>query len=211
MDDTSQRIGASAQQLIASLTGSKVSTSSRHTTNPVTAIERAKILAGCYRKDDAADPETYLMAVSAVLAEYAPDIVSQVTDPRSGLPSRLNWLPSVKEVRDACEEIDQRRRRMAEAAAREREQLEARRKDEAAKAIKPTLEQLRDKYGPNWGLAAPVEEDTKRITARRALLEQANRDLFLDECRRAGVDPAGGVSPSLIRSLKQPATRSQNG
>lgn len=29
---------------------------------------------------------------------------SHVTNPVSGLPSKLNWLPTVKEIRDACEE-----------------------------------------------------------------------------------------------------------
>lgn len=43
------------------------------------------------------------MAVAATLAEYGPEVVEYVTDPRTGLPAKLKWLPSVAEVREACE------------------------------------------------------------------------------------------------------------
>jgi hypothetical protein len=59
---------------------------------------------GCYRTGDANDPETYTAAVAAVLAEYSPEVVCAVTDPRKGLPRKLKWLPSVAEVAEACEQ-----------------------------------------------------------------------------------------------------------
>lgn len=58
---------------------------------------------GCYRKQEANDPEIYVAAVTAVLSEYPQPVIETVTDPRSGLPSRLKWLPSVAEVREECE------------------------------------------------------------------------------------------------------------
>lgn len=67
------------------------------------AAQRTAILFGCYRKADANDPEIYTMAVAATLAEYEPEVVEYVTDPRTGLPAKLKWLPSVAEVREACE------------------------------------------------------------------------------------------------------------
>lgn len=59
---------------------------------------------GCYRKAEASDPEIYAAATSAVLAEYPQEIIDYVTDPRTGLPSNSQWLPSVFEVRKACNE-----------------------------------------------------------------------------------------------------------
>jgi hypothetical protein len=44
------------------------------------------------------------MAVAATLAEYPKEVVQHVTDPRSGLPAKLKFLPSVAEVREACED-----------------------------------------------------------------------------------------------------------
>lgn len=62
------------------------------------------MLFGCYRKAEANDPEVLTAAIAAVLSEYPYDVVEYVTDPRTGLPSTSKWLPSVFEVREACEQ-----------------------------------------------------------------------------------------------------------
>ena len=67
------------------------------------AADRTRALLGCYRKGDAEDPEVYTTAVAAVLARYPEDVVKRVTDPRGGLPGTSQWLPTVHEVRAACE------------------------------------------------------------------------------------------------------------
>jgi hypothetical protein len=170
-------------------------------TDVETALQRAQILLGCYRRDDAADPETYGGAVAAVLAEYPPDIVQRVTDPRSGIPSRSQWLPTVKEVRDACEEIDQRRRAMAQMKKHEAEQLAARKAAELSRDRRPTYEELKAQYGDNWGMA-PAEDQTKREESRRALQERANRKAFAAECKAAGVPEDSQISPSLAALVK---------
>lgn len=87
------------------------------------ALARAEILFGCYRRGEANDPKTYVAAVSAVLAEYPEDTIRHVTDPRGGIPSKVGWLPSVKEVRDACEAHYGPTRRAMEREAAERRQL----------------------------------------------------------------------------------------
>src|SRR5882762_5333380 len=68
------------------------------------ARERAQILVGCYRKSDAADPQTYAAAVVAVLARWPADVIMKVTEPATGIPSRIGWLPSIAEITRACEE-----------------------------------------------------------------------------------------------------------
>lgn len=66
---------------------------------------RVRLLCGCYRKGDASDPGTFVVAVATVLLGYPPDIVVSVTDPGTGLPSKLQWLPSVAEVKAECERL----------------------------------------------------------------------------------------------------------
>lgn len=44
------------------------------------------------------------MAIAATLAEYSPEVIEYITDPRTGLPAKLKWLPTVAEVREACED-----------------------------------------------------------------------------------------------------------
>ena len=115
------------------------------------AAERARLLLGCYRTGDANDPETYVAAIGAMLSKFPEEVITQVTHPVTGLPSKKSWLPTVKEVHDACAEIAEpiaRRERNAKLAA---EQFAAR-AAEPDKSNRPTREELQAKYGENWGL-----------------------------------------------------------
>lgn len=122
------------------------------------ATERARLLLGCYRSGDANDPETYVAAIAATLARYSEQIITDVTHPVSGLPSKKGWLPTVKEVFDACEELDDRIRQQFARERRVREQIAAREAEDRLKDHKPTLAQLKEKYGEDFGLtpAAPA-------------------------------------------------------
>lgn len=165
---------------------------------------------GCYRRDDTADPDTYAAAVSAILAGYSPDVVQRVTDPRTGLASRLQWLPSVKEVRDACEELARRAASAARIERQREETLAERRRFEEAKQ-RPTMTELRQRYGARWGLSQAddrsiSEEEADRLRKERA--QQVNHRILMDEYARAGVEPieaAPGIliSPALVDLIRE--------
>ena len=77
---------------------------------------------GCYRRSEAADPDTYTGAIALVLAHYPMEVVEVVTDPYAGLPGRKTesgWsgLPDVADVREACDNEVARRTRMAKYTA----------------------------------------------------------------------------------------------
>ncbi len=78
--------------------------------SPQLALERARLLFGCYRRSDAADPETYVVAVSALLSTFEADTVEHVTDPIVGLPASTNFVPTIKEIKDACEHHEEMKR-----------------------------------------------------------------------------------------------------
>jgi hypothetical protein len=59
-------------------------------------------LFGCYRRGEANDPDTYVAAITAVLAEYDTETIKHVTDPRTGLPRKTNFLPTIPELDKAC-------------------------------------------------------------------------------------------------------------
>jgi hypothetical protein len=86
----------------------------------------AKLLLGCFRTGDATDPEVYTRAVVMVLADYPDDVIERVVDPRTGIPSRMNWLPTIAEIKSACEDIEGPRRRIREWEERAALQIEAR-------------------------------------------------------------------------------------
>lgn len=139
------------------------------------AAERSAILLGCYRKGEAADPEVYTRAVIGVLSKYPADIVRMVTDPLNGLPAEINWLPTIKEVHDACETRFASRRRMQERdrnIARQLAEREAQEQVEADRKSRPTLDEMKAKYGENWGLGSPDEAPRKKSNWRRYTVDE---------------------------------------
>ena len=79
------------------------------------AIDRAQVLFGSYRRTDANDPEIYLRAIAAVLANYPPDLMREVTDPLTGIQTTERfetWPPNAGELKRYCDEIVCRRARL---------------------------------------------------------------------------------------------------
>jgi hypothetical protein len=76
------------------------------------ATERARIMLGCYRKGEANDPQMYSTAVSALLAQYSQYVIEQVTHPMTGIPSKTDFMPTLKELKAACELEAQRENRI---------------------------------------------------------------------------------------------------
>lgn len=73
------------------------------------------MLLGCYRRSDAHDPDSYVMACSAVLSLYAPDLIREVTDPRTGIqnaPDFRAFPPNSGELKAFCEAEISRRARL---------------------------------------------------------------------------------------------------
>jgi hypothetical protein len=118
---------------------------------PEVATRRAGVLLGCYRRGEAEEPEIYSAAVASVLASYPQQVAYRVTDPRSGLPGRSQWLPTVAEVRAACEAEMALAR---DAAAREARRAETKRildgapSDVTRRRVLKSFEELRDARWP---------------------------------------------------------------
>lgn len=113
-------------------------------------LERVNILCICYRKSDANEPQGFAAAAATALSDYPTDIIEFITDPRTGLPSKIKWLPSIAEIHEACREIAQQR---AEAAKRardlklqfaERDKFEA---EQLAKKNHPPLDEIEKMIG----------------------------------------------------------------
>jgi len=77
------------------------------------AVQATRRITGVYRKSDLNDPEMYSAALIAVFSEYPPSIINRASHPVHGLPSRSKFLPTVSEVREACEVEAKRHRTLA--------------------------------------------------------------------------------------------------
>jgi hypothetical protein len=117
------------------------------------AAQRAKLLLGCYRTGDANDPQTYVAAITAVLARFPRDVITAITHPVTGLPSKKDWLPTVKEVFEAGHEIYAPILENEARLKRIKEQVEMREREERGE--RPSMAQLKAKYGENWGIGEP--------------------------------------------------------
>jgi hypothetical protein len=160
---------------------------------------------GSFRKADADDPETFTAGCSRLFTAYPPEAVRHVVDPVTGLPGRSQWLPTMKEIRDSLEawkseqskvKADQQR---IEAARR---QIAERKQWQEGTDARPTLDELREKYGPHWGLSCAADESEERKAKSADLLTKANRAAFKDECKNAGFPLDSPISPTLAAIIK---------
>ena len=155
------------------------------------AAQRAKLLLGCYRTGEANDPETYVAAITAILARFPEQVITTVTHPATGLPSKKGWLPTVKEVFDACEEAHEPIIQNELRLKRIKEQLEARAREERGE--KPTLAQLHERYGKDYGLKAserPIKTPDDQKAETEAALERQSKEVDAEYAAAGLVKPS---------------------
>lgn len=107
-----------------------------------------------------------MAAITAILARYPEQVITEVTHPATGLPKKKGWLPTVKEVSDACEEAVEFTVQHEARLKRIREQMEAR--DREDRGEKPTMAQLKERFGDNWGIAGPPGKSKSDFKAPNA-------------------------------------------
>jgi hypothetical protein len=156
--------------------------------SPSFAAERTRILLGCFRKGEAADAEVYVTAIAAMLSTYPEEIVRQVTDPVRGLPSKVNWLPTLAEIRHECETF------MRPIRDAEKRTLEARRTQALLAAPAPATTEERERaYREYMERIRPGLKG--EIAQTRAQAEEAAKKR-LKELYHEGINQAGTLTLS---------------
>lgn len=62
-----------------------------------------KLLFSAYRLDQYSDPDGFMAQAAVVLSGYVPEIVTYITDPRTGIQRTQKFPPTISEITDACE------------------------------------------------------------------------------------------------------------
>lgn len=119
----------------------------------------------CFRTGGANSPETFVTAIAATLARYPDEVVYAVTDPLSGIPANFTFMPTIKDVHDACEVAMRPIRNAQEHERLVAQQFAERRREDEAKANRPTLEELKAKYGKDWGLTSLGKKEAVKAAA----------------------------------------------
>lgn len=169
------------------------------------AAQRAKLLLGCYRTGDANDPATYVAAITAILVRYPEEVITEVTHPATGLPSKKGWLPTVKEVSDACKDAHEP---IVEQEARlKRVALQLAMREQERRGERPTVQQLKEKYGENWGLKLaedPIKAADRRVEDGRKAREREEARVRA-EYEEMGMKPPSklALSPTALRVIRE--------
>jgi hypothetical protein len=113
---------------------------------------RGKMLSSSYRLDQFRDPDAYVLSIASVLEAYPDEVIFEVTDPRTGIQRGCKWPPTIAEVVSACEVRMQHLAKIKRYRNWGKPEVPA---IEAPREERPTLEQLKAKYGEHYGLAPP--------------------------------------------------------
>ena len=89
-----------------------------------------------------------MLSLGMVLEQYPDDVVIYITDPRTGVQRKAKWPPTISEVVEACDNRIAELRRHERFANWGSENLAI----EGPKEIRPSLDELKAKYGKDWGL-----------------------------------------------------------
>lgn len=68
------------------------------------AARQATILLGCFKWDDAGNPEIITRAVIEMCCQYPEWAVKAVTDPLDGMPAHFSRMPALAEIKAALED-----------------------------------------------------------------------------------------------------------
>jgi hypothetical protein len=67
------------------------------------------MICGCYRRDEAQNPEQFAAALALVLGDYDCAVVDYAADPRTGVAAEFPMgLPNVGQVRELCDRVARR-------------------------------------------------------------------------------------------------------
>lgn len=167
MDDRTRKAGSLTQVAavlpsLQNLANGNVSLGSAVTLEKATlATARATLMFGCFRRDEASDPEIFMDAAIAILLDYPDDVIISVTDPRNGIPSRQKWPPQPQEVKAACEELYAFERRKQAREAKLKEQFDERAKSEATGNPQQTYDEFRAEMAAR---GMPIQKNDRLIS-----------------------------------------------
>lgn len=189
-----QKIEVSLQQLVG-----RPTISNEHLN---WATDQVNLFFGSFRKADADDPKTFTAGCLRLFTAYDSEVVRYVVDPLTGLPGSTVWLPALSEVKTALDNRSASLLKQVQQARIEAENLRERRKWQASRKNRPTLDELKAKHGEGWGLPTLAKEGEKAKADRLARLSEANERLLKQEREAAGMSSASPISPSLAALMK---------
>jgi hypothetical protein len=136
----------------------------------------ARQILGSYRRDDFADPDSYLVQLGMVLERYDDDVIHAVTSPMTGIQRTCTFPPSIAEFVQFIDEHIRRSTYAAQFDARTQQQLREREEADILEQAEPLeyrrkvteriLAEYKSKITPE---TKPQREIWKRFTTEELL------------------------------------------
>jgi hypothetical protein len=150
----------------------------------------------------------FASAIAAVLSEYRIDVIRYVTDPRTGLPSSLKWMPTVAEVREACEARAQHLRKMERLANWGKNQPRLAYDPVPSAEARERVARLADETATFLRLGPPEErEEAERLKRdQNAAAFKIQQKRVKEECAALGWHPPRSplaLSPTCLNDMQQ--------
>jgi hypothetical protein len=115
-----------------------------------------------------------------VLARYPAEVIVLATDPRTGLASKTDWLPTIREICVECDALAEEGSASERREKELREQLQRRIEDEKPRTqadrdrVQVKLQELRDARDREEGRQTAAEMRADAEDVLRRLLAEAN-------------------------------------
>lgn len=163
------------------------------------ATKAVRVILGSFPNRGTIDPDVYVRQIVILLTGYPSFVARKIAHPRDGIVSRNNFLPTLAEVKAFADALTIPKRSRRDAMYRQIEQI---RKPEEPEVDKPSLDDLKARYGNDWGIHAEAQEAVDAATARRDAICEANERIRRRELVAAGIDPdSTELSLGLIKAL----------
>lgn len=124
-----------------------------------------------------ANAKGYIGALAAVLGDYPKSVALRCADPAKGVSRETRFMPTVADLVAFCERetaelrgIVDREDHHAGLARQQQERAEADAIAAAKRAARPSYDDLKAKYGPDWGITNPDRKPVQTPDEARAAL-----------------------------------------
>lgn len=120
-------------------------------------LRSQRAIFSAWRTDQYPDPDGYMVSLGAVLEQYPDEVVLYVSDPRTGVQRASKWPPTISEIVSALDtRVSElaRKKRFENWGKNETQLIEPPRGDRLS------LDELKAKYGENWGLTSLDKQAT---------------------------------------------------
>lgn len=144
---------------------------------------KARLVFACYRSDQFADPENFIVQLGMILERYDDHVIERVTNPLTGIQRKCKFPPSIAEIVEACDAEHRSNTYAAKYDQRTAKQLRERAEREAGnepewlahrRAVAERI--LKEYHSQIIPETKPQEQIAKQVNAEKLLAKYRKED-----------------------------------